>query len=272
MSMRRVAEELGTGGPASLYRHVTNKDALIDLMVDRVAAEIALPEPDPEHWQEQLREWVLEVWRVFHRHPGVAALTLGRVPVGPNLVRFTEWTLGLLRGAGIPDRIAAYSGDLLGLYVDATGYEATLPVPSPTGEPRPPGRWWRSRPGFLRPLLTGQGGPWPPRSSQRERQRSVIRPHQASMPPLPPPWRRWPGGEAGPGGGAGPLTGRSTVARRRMVRTNRNTQASMITNPATPMATFSRKVEETTTTRPSTNPTTASLSRRPRWARNDAPT
>ena len=137
LSMRRVAEELGTG-PASLYWHVANKDALINLVVDRVAGEADLPEPDPDRWQEQLRDWVLEVRRVFHRHPGVAALTLGRVPVGPNLVRFTEWTLGLLRGAGIPDRIAAYSGDLLGLYVGATGYEATLPAPSPTGEPLSP--------------------------------------------------------------------------------------------------------------------------------------
>ena len=137
LSMRRVAEELGTG-PASLYWHVANKDDLVNLIVDRVAGEVPLPEPDPGRWQEQLRERGLEIKRVFDRHPGVAALTLGRVPVGPNLLRFTEWTLGLLRGAGIPDRIAAYSGDLLGLYVGATGYEATLPVASPTGEPRSP--------------------------------------------------------------------------------------------------------------------------------------
>ena len=137
LSMRRVAEELGTG-PASLYWHVANKDALIDLIIDRVAGEITLPEPDPDHWQEQLRAWLLEVRGVFHRHPGVAALTLGRIPVGPNLVRWTEWTLSLLRGAGIPDRIAAYAGDLLGLYLGATGYEATLAPPSPTGEPLSP--------------------------------------------------------------------------------------------------------------------------------------
>ena len=137
LSMRRVADELGTG-PASLYWHVANKDALVNLIIDRVAGEVPLPEPDPDHWQEQLREWLLGVRRVFERHPGVAALTLGRVPVGPNLVRLTEWTLGLLRGAGIPDRIAAYAGDLFGLYLGATGYEATLPMPSPTGEPRSP--------------------------------------------------------------------------------------------------------------------------------------
>jgi AcrR family transcriptional regulator len=135
LSMRRVAEELGTG-PASLYWHVAGKDALIDLMVDRVAGQVPLPEPDPEHWQAQLRGWVLEVRRVFDRHPGLAGLTLGRIPVGPNVVRWAEWTLALLRGAGIPDRIAAFAGDLFGLYIGATAYEATLPpMTSPTGEP-----------------------------------------------------------------------------------------------------------------------------------------
>src|SRR4029453_13759363 len=42
LSMRRVADELGTG-PASLYWHVANKDALIDLIVDRVAGEVPPP-------------------------------------------------------------------------------------------------------------------------------------------------------------------------------------------------------------------------------------
>jgi AcrR family transcriptional regulator len=135
LSMRRVAEELGTG-PASLYWHVANKDALINLIIDQVAGEVALPEPDPDHWQEQLREWLLGVRRVFERHPGVAALTLGRVPTGPNVLRWAEWTLALLRGAGIPDRIAAFAGDLLGLYLGATGYEAAMPpMTSATGEP-----------------------------------------------------------------------------------------------------------------------------------------
>jgi len=134
LSMRRVAQELGTGA-ASLYWHVDNKDALVNLMIDRVASEVRLPEPDPARWQEQLREWLLEVRVVFQRHPGIAVLTLGRIPVGPNLVRWSEWTLGLLRGAGIPDRIAAFAGDLLGLYLGATGYEATLPAPSAGGAP-----------------------------------------------------------------------------------------------------------------------------------------
>jgi AcrR family transcriptional regulator len=138
LSMRRVADELGTG-PASLYWHVANKDALIDLLIDRVAGEVPLPEPDPDRWQEQLRDWLVGVRRVFDRHPGVAALTLGRIPTGPNVLRWAEWTLALLRGAGIPDRIAAFAGDLFGLYLGATGYEAALPpMTSATGEPLTP--------------------------------------------------------------------------------------------------------------------------------------
>src|SRR5215211_3595236 len=58
LSMRRVAEELGTG-PASLYWHVANKDALINLIIDQVASEVPLPEPDPDRWQEQLKDWML---------------------------------------------------------------------------------------------------------------------------------------------------------------------------------------------------------------------
>ena len=69
----------------------------------------------------------------------MAALTLGRVPTGINVVRWAEWTLVLLRGAGIPDRVATYAGDLLGLYLGATGYEAALPaLSSANGEPLSP--------------------------------------------------------------------------------------------------------------------------------------
>jgi AcrR family transcriptional regulator len=133
LSMRRVAEELGTG-PASLYWHVASKDELINLLVDRVASEVETPAPDPARWEEQLRDWMIQVRRIFKRHPGVAGLTLGRIPVGPNLVQWNEWGLALLRGAGIPDRIAAYSFDLLGLYMGAHSYEEGMPMASPTGE------------------------------------------------------------------------------------------------------------------------------------------
>src|ERR687890_1854756 len=83
LSMRRVAEELGTG-PASLYWHVPSKDALIDLVIDQVAAEVPIPEPDPEHWQEQLRDWLIGAKGGFDPPPGGGALTPRPVPPGPH--------------------------------------------------------------------------------------------------------------------------------------------------------------------------------------------
>jgi AcrR family transcriptional regulator len=136
LSMRRVAAELGTGAGA-LYWHVANKEELLLLVFDRVVDDIRLPEPDPARWKEQLREVGWEMLRLMRAHPGIARVSLGRIPVGPNLVRFAEWLLALLRGAGIPDRPAALAGDLLGLYVGAFAYEESLGVASPDGRERP---------------------------------------------------------------------------------------------------------------------------------------
>jgi AcrR family transcriptional regulator len=131
--MRVVAAELGTG-PATLYWHVGSKDGLIDLVVDRVFGEIELPAPDPERWQEQMKELAIAARQVFHKYRGVGALTLGRISTGPTVIGWIEWMLALLREAGIPDHIAAYAGDLFGLYMGAIALEEATPLASPTGE------------------------------------------------------------------------------------------------------------------------------------------
>jgi Tetracyclin repressor-like, C-terminal domain len=74
----------------------------------------------------------------MHRHPGVARITLGRIPVGPNAVEANERMLAILRQAELPDRTAAYVVDLMSLYVGAYAYEESLGLASPTGEGLPP--------------------------------------------------------------------------------------------------------------------------------------
>ena len=98
LSMRRVAAELGTGAGA-LYWHVASKEELMMLAFDRVVDEIELPEPDPGRWREQLADVAWAMLGVMREHRDIARFTLGRIPVGPNLVRFVEWLLALLRGA-----------------------------------------------------------------------------------------------------------------------------------------------------------------------------
>ena len=55
LSMRRVGEELNTGA-ASLYWHVGSKDGLLDLIFEHVIGEQEVPDPEPERWEEQLKE------------------------------------------------------------------------------------------------------------------------------------------------------------------------------------------------------------------------
>jgi TetR/AcrR family transcriptional regulator, tetracycline repressor protein len=125
LSMRRIAEELGTGASA-IYWHVANKEQLIQLVFDRVIGEIPQPEVDPERWQEQIKQAARDVRDAMRRHPGIAQVSFGRIPLGPNAIRYHEWHLSVLRAGGLPDRIAALAGDLIHLYVDAFAYEECI--------------------------------------------------------------------------------------------------------------------------------------------------
>ncbi len=137
LSMRRVGEELGTGA-ASLYWHVRNKEHLLQLVFERVTDELELPDPDPSRWQDQLKDLGRQMLEVMRRHRDVARISLGRIPAGPTLARLTEWLFAVLQPVGIPDRVIAYLGDFMGLYLGAYGFEESLGVISPTGEEMDP--------------------------------------------------------------------------------------------------------------------------------------
>ncbi|MFC6885011.1 MULTISPECIES: TetR/AcrR family transcriptional regulator C-terminal domain-containing protein [Actinomadura] len=125
VTMRRVAQELDTG-PASLYAHVSGKDELNELMLDRVAAEVRLPEPDPERWQEQVKEVAREVRRVWQAHADIARVSLAMVPTGANLLRIAEFQLAVMSAGGVPPAAAALAVDSLGMYVDAESVERAM--------------------------------------------------------------------------------------------------------------------------------------------------
>ena len=126
VTMRRVAQELGTG-PASLYAHVSGKEELRELMLDRVAGEIRLPATaDPARWQEQLKELASEVRRVYTSHRDIAKVSIGLVPTGPNMLAVAEAQLALMRAGGVPPRIAALAVDTIGMYLDANAIEEAV--------------------------------------------------------------------------------------------------------------------------------------------------
>ena len=127
LSMRRLAEELGTGA-ASLYWHVGSKDGLLDLVLDEIIGENQVPEPDPSRWQDQLKDVARDQRRISLRHPYVVRISIGRIPMGPNALQFSERVLAILRAGGLPPRLAVQGYLLLiatvnGFTVDETGVE-----------------------------------------------------------------------------------------------------------------------------------------------------
>jgi AcrR family transcriptional regulator len=123
VSMRRVAQELGTG-PASLYAHVSNKEELHELMLDRLLGRLPRPEPDPTRWTEQILEMAKAQLKMLTSYPGIARVGLETVvPAGPNALAYGEAVLAVLRAGGLPDRIAVFAFDTLSLWCSAFAYE-----------------------------------------------------------------------------------------------------------------------------------------------------
>ena len=67
VSMRKLAQELGVV-PMALYKHVANKDELLDGMVDVVVGEIDPPVPGAD-WKTAVRQRILSARRALLRHP-----------------------------------------------------------------------------------------------------------------------------------------------------------------------------------------------------------
>ena len=121
LTMRRVADQIGVSA-SSLYGYVDNKEELVQLVLDRIFQEVEVP-PTGGNWQETLKELGRAMLAMYRRHRGVAALTLGRVAVTPSMLAIGERLLAELKSAGMPDQVAAFVGDLGGLYVGAIAYE-----------------------------------------------------------------------------------------------------------------------------------------------------
>jgi AcrR family transcriptional regulator len=133
LTIRRLGQELGTGA-ASLYWHIAGKDELGELVYDRIMGEIELPEPDTSRWDDQLKDLARQAYRSMLSHNDAVRLSIGRPPAGPNTLRIVEWMLALMRGADIPDQPAAYFGNTLGRFLDASVLEASTAARADHGQ------------------------------------------------------------------------------------------------------------------------------------------
>jgi AcrR family transcriptional regulator len=98
LSMRRLAEELGVV-PMALYKHVANKDQLLDGMIDVVVGEIDPPTAGAE-WKSAVRERILSARRALLRHPWASRVMESKPNPTPVVLAYMDSMIGLFRGGG----------------------------------------------------------------------------------------------------------------------------------------------------------------------------
>ncbi|MGB3592883.1 MAG: TetR/AcrR family transcriptional regulator [Ornithinimicrobium sp.] len=91
----------------SLYNHVSSKADLLAGMVDNVAHEVQLADPEGP-WGAELRRSCLSAHVCLERHPWVSALWASTVP-GPARITLMESWLSTLHSSGL-DELSAHRG------------------------------------------------------------------------------------------------------------------------------------------------------------------
>ncbi|MHB1431744.1 MAG: TetR/AcrR family transcriptional regulator [Streptosporangiaceae bacterium] len=94
VSMRRVAASLGTGA-ASLYRYVTTRGDLLDLMIDAAGSEQEFWRPTGD-WLADLVRVARQSREILRRHPWLASLIVPRAALGPSGIALLEHVLAIL--------------------------------------------------------------------------------------------------------------------------------------------------------------------------------
>jgi AcrR family transcriptional regulator len=130
LSMRNLADELNAGTMA-LYRHVANKEDLLDGMVDIVFSEM-YPPVIGGGWRNELRERGVSARSALQRHPWSVGLMETRMHPGPASATHHNATMGCLREAGFPFKEAVHAYSLLDSYTYGFALqEQTIPFETP---------------------------------------------------------------------------------------------------------------------------------------------
>lgn len=129
LSMRKLGAKLGAGA-TSLYRHVHNKDELIEILVDVVYGEVEVPDVVGDHWRAAAAVTARSVRAMILRHPWIGPV-LGQASFGPNVVELSEKLLAVLMTAGFDAVEADQAMNVLlayviGIAVSEIGYLAVL--------------------------------------------------------------------------------------------------------------------------------------------------
>lgn len=115
LTMQRIGRRLDVEA-MSLYRHVRNKEDILDGIVDLVFAEIELPGDDAD-WPGALRARAVSTRDALARHPWAVGRMESRGQPGPANLRHHDTVLGVLYGAGFSSSMATHVYGVLDAYI-----------------------------------------------------------------------------------------------------------------------------------------------------------
>ncbi|MDR6558779.1 AcrR family transcriptional regulator [Arthrobacter pascens] len=98
LSMRRLAQELGVV-PMALYKHVANKEELLDGMVEAMIGEIDPPAGGAD-WKNTVRLRVLSARQALLRHPWARPVLESRTNKTPTVLGYMDSFAGMFLAGG----------------------------------------------------------------------------------------------------------------------------------------------------------------------------
>ena len=107
MSIRSLAADLGVA-PMSLYRHIRDKDDLLNEVVDRLLARVWRPAAGEDDWQAWIVEAVANLRQFLVTQPAALHVYLRHPVVSPAAVDRMDAMMGILRRGGL-DEVTARS-------------------------------------------------------------------------------------------------------------------------------------------------------------------
>ena len=102
VSMARVAKAVGFT-TMSLYRYVTNKDELLQLMWNASADGVMEFELEGDTWRSRLRSWAMAQREAIARNIWIVQMPMATPPLAPNSLRWMEVGLEALDDTGLDD-------------------------------------------------------------------------------------------------------------------------------------------------------------------------
>ncbi|MFR9777553.1 TetR/AcrR family transcriptional regulator [Micromonospora sp. MS34] len=177
VSMRAVAGALGMAA-GSLYRHLSSRDDLLALMVDRCVGELRPYPEDAGDWRDDMVLLARHQLELYRRHPWLADAIAHAGTPGPNTLAWFDTCLRILQPVRAPvtakfeaiamvtgvvslfARAGASAGPLTFDHVDLAAYPhlaAAFTEPPPTAAPRRD-LFERTLRGLLAGLLSAEPG------------------------------------------------------------------------------------------------------------------